>query len=118
MVLPIIGLLIGIAIGLVANIHIPAEYSNYVAIAILAALDSVFGAISASMQKNFNLNVFITGFFGNALIAAALTYLGKLLDVDLGMAAVLVFGTRMFNNFAVIRRILLGKHKQKDEDLK
>ena len=55
MLLPIIGLLIGVAIGLVANIHIPAEYSSYVAIAILAALDSVFGAISASMQKNFNL---------------------------------------------------------------
>lgn len=109
---PVIGLIVGIVAGFAVNFHIPPAYSKYVAVAILAALDSVFGAVTASAQKNFNLKVFITGFFGNSLLAAGLTFLGTRVDVDLGLAAILVFGTRMFNNFAIMRRILLNKFKK------
>ena len=42
-------------------------YSNYLAIAIIAALDSVFGGIVATIKKNFDLKIFLTGFFGNAI---------------------------------------------------
>ncbi len=109
---PILGLLVGVVVGFTVNFHIPPEYSKYVAVAILAALDSVFGGVTASVQKNFSLKVFLTGFFGNSLLAVGLTFLGKRLDVDLGLAAIVVFGTRMFNNFAVIRRMLLNKLKK------
>lgn len=112
---PVIGLIVGIAAGYTVNFHIPPEYSKYVAVAILAALDSVFGAVTASAQKNFNLKVFLTGFFGNALLAAGLTFLGARLDVDLGLAAILVFGTRMFNNFAIVRRIWLNRIKKTEK---
>ncbi len=109
---PILGLIVGIVVGFAVNFHIPPEYSKYVAVAILAALDSVFGGVTASVQKNFNLKVFLTGFFGNSLLAVGLTFLGKRLDVDLGLAAIVVFGTRMFNNFAILRRMLLNKLKK------
>lgn len=114
--LPIFGLVIGIVVGLTVNFHVPQEYSSYLAMAILAALDTVFGAMAASMQNNFNLRIFTTGFFGNALIAALLTFVGKMLDVNLGLAAIIVFGTRMFNNFAIIRRMLLNKWTKKSEN--
>lgn len=112
--IPVIGLLAGVLIALATNISIPAEYSSYMSIAILAALDSVFGGISSAMQKKFNLKIFISGFFSNAILASLFTYLGEKLDVDLYLAAVLVFGTRLFQNLAFIRRFFLNKYTNSD----
>ncbi|NLY42432.1 MAG: small basic family protein [Clostridiaceae bacterium] len=109
-----IGLMIGLVLGLFVPIHIPSQYSPYVAIAILAALDSVFGGMRASVQKNFDMRIFISGFFGNALLAAMLTYIGKKLDLDLYLAAVIAFGARLFQNFAFIRRFILNKYVKND----
>ena len=106
--IPVLGLVAGIIIGIAVNFHVTPDISPYVAIALLAALDSVFGGIAASMQKTFNMTVFITGFFGNALLAVGIIYIGNRLDVDLHLAAVVVFGTRLFNNFAIIRRLIIA----------
>jgi small basic protein len=117
--LPIIGFIIGIAIGVFLPYDIPNQYSNYVAVAILAALDSVFGSVVANLQKNFDLKIFITGFFGNALLAAGLAYIGDKLGIVIYLAAIFAFGNRLFLNFAIIRRILLeryfGNKKLKEE---
>ncbi len=111
----ITGLLIGVALAFCINFHIPDAYTVYVAVGILAALDSVFGGIAASMKKKFNIVIFLTGFFSNVLIAAGLTYFGKILGLDLYMAAIIVFGTRLFQNFAIIRRLLLIKLEKRDK---
>jgi small basic protein len=107
--LPIAGLLIGILIGLLAPLQLPVEMSAYLSIAILAALDSVFGGIRAMMEDSFQMDVFLTGFFGNALLAAGLAYVGDRLNVPIYLAAIFAFGTRLFQNFAAIRRHLLEK---------
>ncbi len=112
--IPFIGLLIGIFLGFIAPYHIPAEYSQYVAIAILAALDSVFGGFKASIEGTFNINIFISGFFVNAILAMILTYTGNKLGVDIYLAAIIVFGTRLFHNLAIIRRFLLNKYLKHD----
>lgn len=109
----IIGLLIGIILGLKLNITIPEQFSPYMSVAILACLDSVFGAIKGSLAKNFRADIFISGFFGNAILAAALAFLGDKLGIPIYIAAVIVFGGRIFDNFAVIRRLLLDKVKKK-----
>ncbi|MBE7021639.1 MAG: DUF1290 domain-containing protein [Ruminococcaceae bacterium] len=100
--------LTGIVFGLVFPYHIPSAYSSYVAIIILALLDSVFGAAAASTRKSFDLNTFISGFVGNGLLAALLTLIGRKLDVDLYLVALIVFGTRLFSNFSTIRRHYLA----------
>ncbi|OQB15983.1 MAG: hypothetical protein BWY15_00110 [Firmicutes bacterium ADurb.Bin193] len=110
MIIIITALVIGIALGLLMPSGIPANMTPYIAIAILAGLDSVFGGFAATINNNFKMKVFLTGFFGNALLAMALTFIGKLLDVDIYLAAIIVFGTRLFQNFAVIRRFLLNRH--------
>jgi small basic protein len=115
--LPVIGLVLGVAIGLVANVDIPVAYSSYLSIAILAALDTVFGGVRASLEKSFDGAVFITGFFFNTLVAALLAYIGVQLGVDLYLAAVVAFGVRLFQNIAVIRRIAfnrMGTKRHKD----
>lgn len=107
--LPVIGLVLGVSIGFVANVDIPIAYSSYLSIAILAALDTVFGGVRASLEKSFDGAVFITGFFFNTLVAALLAYIGVQLGVDLYLAAVVAFGVRLFQNIAVIRRIAFNK---------
>lgn len=108
-----IGLLIGIVIGLMAKINIPEKFSPYMSVAILACVDSVFGAIRASLSKNFQADIFISGFFGNAALAAALAYLGDKLGIPIYIAAVIVFGGRIFDNFAIIRRLIIEKAKSR-----
>jgi small basic protein len=112
--LPLIGILAGIIIGVFLPFQIPYQYSTYVAVAILAALDSVFGGIAASMQGRFDMKVFLSGFFMNALLAAALAYIGDQLGIQIYLAAIFAFGNRLFLNFAIIRRILLNKYSKKD----
>ncbi|MDF2885206.1 MAG: hypothetical protein K0R54_5778 [Clostridiaceae bacterium] len=106
-----IGLIIGIIVGAIWQINIPDKFSPYMSVAILACLDSVFGAFRANLSKNFQADIFISGFFGNAVLAAALAYLGDKLGVPIYLAAVIVFGGRIFNNFAIVRRLLIEKAK-------
>lgn len=113
--LPIIGLIIGITLGLLTDITVPAEYSNYLSIAVLAALDTLFGGIRAQLQNIYDEKVFVSGFFFNIILAASLAFLGVNIGVDLYLAAVFAFGVRLFQNIAVIRRLLLTKISWKKE---
>lgn len=108
----IVGCVIGALIGINVPI-IPYTYSGYLAIAIIAALDSVFGGISSTLNKTFDLKIFVSGFFGNAILSMLLTYLGQKLNVDIYLAAIVVFVGRMFNNLAIIRRYYLEKFTKK-----
>lgn len=115
--LPILGLIIGAILGLLTEIRIPDEYLNYLSIAVLAALDTLFGGIRAQLQNIYDEKVFVSGFFFNILLAASLAFLGVHLGVDLYLAAVFAFGVRLFQNIAVIRRILLSKWSSNPEKI-
>ncbi len=117
-----IAILIGCILGAILGMNAPMisyTYSSYLAIAIIAALDSVFGGITSVIKKNFNLKIFITGFFGNAILSILLTILGEKLNVDIYLAAIVVFVGRMFTNLAIIRRYYVDKwsnpFKEKNE---
>lgn len=121
--LPFLGLLLGVAFGLLTNIQIPTIYENYLSIAVLAALDTLFGGIRAQLQQVYDDKVFVSGFFFNIMLAAGLAFLGVHLGVDLYLAAIFAFGVRLFQNIAIIRRIALSKwdekrHKSKITPLK
>lgn len=109
--LPLLGLLIGLIIGSIFSITLPAAYTRYTALAILAALDSVLGALRADMENEYDNAVFVSGFFVNSLLAVLLTLLGDRLGIELHYAAIVAFGVRLFNNLAIIRRLLLVRFK-------
>ena len=108
----VIGCILGAIIGIYAPI-IPYTYSGYLAIGIMAALDTVFGGISSIIKKSFDMKIFVSGFFGNAILAMLLTYLGEKLNVDIYLAAIVVFVWRMFMNLGTIRRYYVEKWTQK-----
>ena len=107
--LVVVSVVIGALLAFAIDWYIPVSLTSYVAIIILAAFDSIFGAFKALLDKKFDYTIFVTGLLGNSLIAVFLMYTGKRLGADLYLAAVLVFGTRMFHNFAVIRRFYIEK---------
>ncbi|MGP7817597.1 small basic family protein [Niallia sp. 01092] len=116
--LPVFGLLVGILLGLLSNLTIPKEYESYLSIAVLAAFDTLFGGIRAHLQNIYDERVFVSGFFFNIILAASLAFLGVHLGVDLYLAAIFAFGVRLFQNIAVIRRIILTKWENKREKVK
>ena len=111
----IIGCIIGALIGINAPV-IPYTYSTFLAIAVVAALDSVFGGITSVLKKNFDLIIFISGFFCNSLLSIALTYLGQKLNLDIYLAALVVFVGRMFTNMTIIRRYYIEKWMAKKQE--
>lgn len=107
-----IAILIGCVLGAILGMNsplIPYTYSSYLAIGIMAALDTVFGGIKSVLQKNFDMKIFVSGFFINAITAMLLTYLGTKLNVDIYLAAIIVFVGRIFTDMAIIRRYYIEK---------
>ncbi|MGE5586847.1 MAG: small basic family protein [Clostridia bacterium] len=107
--LPVFGLVLGIIIALLTPVRFPAVYSDYMAVGILAALDSVCGGIRAGLEDRFDRVVFISGFVTNMALAACLTLVGDKLGVDLFLGATVAFSIRIFTNVGMIRRYLLQR---------
>jgi small basic protein len=102
--LPLAGLLVGVLLGLVLNVNVGFELSRYSAVAILAALDSVLGAVRAEMEGVYDNRIFVSGFVVNTVVAVLLTFIGDRLGLDLYLVALITFGLRIFQNVALIRR--------------
>lgn len=108
----VMGLGIGTLVGWYFGFGYPAQYSFYMSMALLAAVDSLLGAIRSEMEGRYDNLIFITGFLTNAILAAVLVYLGDRMGIPLFYAVIFVFGGRLFQNLAVIRRIIIDKYRQ------
>ena len=112
--IPILGMIIGILIGIFLPFDIPEGLAVYVAVGILAGLDTVFGGAVADLQKRFDIRVFLTGFTGNLLLALFLTFIGEKMGLSLYLVPMFAFGVRLFENFAMLRRLFFSKYMKKD----
>ena len=101
-----LGLLLGLLAGLVLEPEVPAGLQYYLPIAVVAALDAVFGGLRAYLDGIFDDKVFVVSFISNVIIAAAIVYLGDQLGVgaQLQTGVIVVLGIRIFSNVAAIRR--------------
>ncbi|SEE10528.1 small basic family protein [Ruania alba] len=100
------GLVVGVVLGLILQPSVPVELQPYLPIAVVAALDALFGAVRARLEDVFDERVFVTSFLFNVVIAAVLVFLGDQLGVgsQMSTAVVVVLGIRIFSNAASIRR--------------
>jgi small basic protein len=107
-VIPAIGLALGIIIGLLLQPAVPVWLQPYLPIAVIAALDAVFGAVRAILDGIFDDKVFVVSFLSNVVVAALIVFLGDKLGVgaQLSTGVVVVLGVRIFSNVAAIRRHL------------
>ena len=106
--IPALGLLVGLAVGLFLHPAVPLVLQPYLPIAVIAALDAVFGGVRAVLDGIFNDKVFVVSFLSNVVVAAFIVFLGDQLVVgsQLSTGVVVVLGIRIFSNVASIRRHL------------
>ena len=106
--IPALGLLLGVIIGLALQPTVPLWLQPYLPIAVIAALDAVFGGVRAVLDGIFNDKVFVVSFLSNVLVAALIVFLGDKLGVggQLSTGVIVVLGIRIFSNVAAIRRHL------------
>lgn len=102
----VIGLIVGIALGFYLSPDVPLSLEPYLPIAVVAALDAVFGAMRAFLDGIFDDKVFVISFTANVFIAALIVFLGDKLGVgaQLSTGVIVVLGIRIFANVAAIRR--------------
>jgi small basic protein len=107
-VIAAVGLILGILLGLLVQPSVPLWLQPYLPIAVVAALDAVFGGLRALLDGIFDDKVFVVSFLSNVVIAALVVFLGDQLGVgaQLTTAVVVVLGIRIFANVAAIRRHL------------
>lgn len=101
-----IGLLLGVGLGLLLDPTVPVWLQPYLPIAVIAALDALFGGLRAWLDGFFNDRVFLVSFLSNVVVAALIVFIGDQLGVGSQMttAVVVVLGIRIFANVAAIRR--------------
>ena len=109
--IPVVGLLIGVIVGIILDPTVPLWMQPYLPIAVIAALDAVFGAIRANLEDVFDDKIFISSFASNVLIASVIVFLGDQLGVgtQLSTGVVVVLAMRIFANAAAIRRNLFNR---------
>jgi small basic protein len=107
-VIAVLGLIAGVVLGLVLQPTVPAVLEPYLPIAVVAALDAVFGGVRAKLDGIFDDKQFVVSFVSNVLVAAFIVFLGDQLGVggQLSISVVVVLGVRIFGNVAAIRRHL------------
>ncbi|MER7168966.1 small basic family protein [Micromonospora sp. NPDC000207] len=104
----VLALLAGVVLGLYLDPTVPAALQPYLPIAVVAALDAVFGGVRAKLDRIFDDKQFVVSFISNVLVAGLIVYLGDQLGVggQLSTGVVVVLGVRIFGNVAAIRRHL------------
>lgn len=102
----VLGLVVGVVVGLLVRPEVPAVVEPYLPIAVVAALDAVFGGLRAMLDGIFVDKVFVVSFLSNVVVAALIVFLGDKLGVgaQLSTGVVVVLGIRIFSNAAAIRR--------------
>jgi small basic protein len=107
-VIPLIALLIGAIAGLLLQPTVPAALAPYLPVAVVAALDAIFGAVRARLEGTFSERIFLVSFLTNIVLATFLVFLGDQLGAGPEMltAVVVVLGVRIFQNLAAVRRQL------------
>src|SRR6266516_493379 len=101
-------LVLCVVLGVVFRPTVPLWLEPYLPIAVVAALDAVFGGVRARLDGIFDAKVFVVSFISNVVVAALIVFLGDKLGVgsQLSTAVVVVLGIRIFGNAAAIRRHL------------
>lgn len=108
--IPLAALLAGALLGLFLQPTVPASLAPYLPVAVVAALDALFGGMRARLDGTFSDRIFLVSFLSNVVLAVFLVYLGDQLSVgsELSTAVVVVLGVRIFGNLAAIRRRVFG----------
>ena len=98
----------GVLLGLLLKVNVSFELARYSAVAIVAALDSVLGAVRAELDGVYDNRIFVSGFITNAIVGGvAHLHRRSARAWTCTSWRSITFGPRIFQNLALIRRHFL-----------
>lgn len=107
--IPVLALIVGALLGALFSAQVPAAATPYLSVAVLAGLDSICGGLRSYLENKFQADIFSSGFLFNIVLAVFFTWLGIGIGLNLLLAVAVVFGTRIFSNLSLIRRIFISR---------
>jgi small basic protein len=110
-IMTVVAGLVGFLVVYFSKLNVSPDYGAYVSIAALAGLDAVIGGIRAAQANNFQSKIFLSGFLVGVVLAVALTWFGERIGVEISLAAVFVFVSRIMQNLSIIRRIAMEEDR-------
>ncbi len=113
MIIILLSALVGVLCAIAFDLYASLEFSAYLSVLIIAAIDSVMGAYKSFLSDEWDVLVFGTGFFGNSILSALMVFLGHKIGLDLYYAVIIVFTYRIFTNFSFVRREWIKKIDKK-----
>jgi len=104
-VIALAALIAGILVGLILEPELPAGLAPYLPVVVVAALDVVLEGIRDRLEGGYHEGELLVAFLANSVLAAFVVWLGDRLGApDLSVGIIIVFGVRMFQSLAAIRR--------------
>jgi small basic protein len=104
-VIALAALVAGILVGLILEPELPAGLAPYLPLVVVAALDVVLEGIRERLEGLYHEGELLVAFLANSLLAVFVVWLGDRLGApDLSVGVIIVFGLRMFQSLAAIRR--------------
>lgn len=101
----LLALLLGAGAGLLLEPRLPPGLAPYLPVVVVAALDTVLDGARTRLEGGYRESEFIVAFLSNTLLAALVVWVGDRLGApDLRIGVIVVFGVRMFQSLAAIRR--------------
>ena len=98
-------LLVGIVLGLVFEPTLPSALVPYLPVIVVAALDTVLEGARARLEGGYREGELIVAFLSNTLLASFIVWIGDRLGApDLRIGVIVVFGIRMIQSLAAMRR--------------
>ncbi len=107
--IPILALIVGVLLGRLVAQPVGGIAGTYIAVAVLAGLDTICGGLRSNLEGKFHTDIFVSGFFSNVVIAFFLAWLGDRIGINLFLASAVILGGRIFVNLSLIRRFALTK---------
>jgi len=107
-----IGAGVGFALVMGSQFALTTATAPYVALALLAGLDTLAGGGRAWLESRFDHHLFLSGFLITCSLAVLLAYLGDLLGLNLLVAAAVALVLRIFNQVEAMHHLWLARRRR------
>lgn len=113
MLLPIIGLIIGMLVGLIFGGALPLGYAQYLAVAAIAAVDTLLAAYKMTLEDKLDTTMLALSFCATVLVSCLLVFFSRHTGMDIYIVVAVALGIRIFQNINKVVGLSVEKFRKR-----